>query len=80
MNHDCAAIPQLDADLIRRAPNGEVEAFAAIFHAHKRRIVSLCFRMVKDPTEAEGLTQDTFLQAFRKLSTFRGDSAFATWL
>jgi RNA polymerase sigma-70 factor, ECF subfamily len=80
VNRDSAAIPQLDDDLIRRAQEGEVEAFAAIFHAHKRRIFSLCCRMVKDPTEAEDLTQDTFLQAFRKLSTFRGDSAFATWL
>jgi RNA polymerase sigma-70 factor, ECF subfamily len=57
-----------------------MEAFAAIFHAHKRRIYSLCCRMVKNSTEAEDLTQDTFLQAFRKLSTFRGDSAFSTWL
>jgi RNA polymerase sigma-70 factor, ECF subfamily len=80
VNRDSAVICQLDGDLIKRAQAGDVEAFAAIFHAHKRRIFSLCCRMVKDPMEAEDLTQDTFLQAFRKLSTFRGDSAFATWL
>jgi RNA polymerase sigma-70 factor, ECF subfamily len=80
VHRDSEVICRLDGDLIKRAQEGGVEAFAAIFHAHKRRIFSLCCRMVKDPMEAEDLTQDTFLQAFRKLSTFRGDSAFATWL
>ena len=70
----------LDADLIRRAQQGDSEAFATLFHAHKMRIYSLCFRMTNNTAEAEDLAQDAFLQVFRKLATFRGDSALSTWL
>jgi RNA polymerase sigma-70 factor, ECF subfamily len=69
-----------DAQLIARAQGGDEAAFAALFEAHKRRVYSLCLRMVSDPTEAEDLSQEAFLQVFRKLSTFRGESAFSTWL
>jgi RNA polymerase sigma-70 factor, ECF subfamily len=69
-----------DAQLIARAQRGDEAAFAALFEAHKRRVYSLCLRMVGDPTEAEDLSQEAFLQVFRKLSTFRGESAFSTWL
>jgi len=69
-----------DAQLIARAQRGDEAAFAALFEAHKRRVYSLCLRMVSDPTEAEDLSQEAFLQVFRKLSTFRGESAFSTWL
>src|SRR5437899_12296966 len=47
---------------------------------HKRRVYSLCLRMVGNTAEAEDLTQEAFLQLFRKIHTFRGDSAFSTWL
>ena len=47
---------------------------------HKRRIYSLCLRMTSNTAEAEDLTQEAFLQLFRKISTFRGESAFSTWL
>jgi RNA polymerase sigma-70 factor, ECF subfamily len=70
----------LDADLIRRAQQGDSEAFATLFHAHKMRIYSLCLRMTNNVAEAEDLAQDAFLQVFRKLATFRGDSALSTWL
>lgn len=66
--------------LIKRAQEGDVDAFAAIFHGHKTRVYSLCLGMTNNTAEAEDLTQDAFLQVFRKLSTFRGDSAFGTWL
>lgn len=69
-----------DRQLISRAQNGDEEAFAALFDAHKRRVYSLCLQMTGDVTEAEDLTQDAFIQVFRKLSTFRGDAAFSTWL
>ena len=69
-----------DAQLIARAQGGDEAAFAALYEAHKRRVYSLCLRMVSDPTEAEDLSQEAFLQVFRKLSTFRGESAFSTWL
>jgi RNA polymerase sigma-70 factor, ECF subfamily len=69
-----------DRDSIRRAQQGDADAFASIFHAHKARIYSVCLRMTNNTAEAEDLTQDAFMQVFRKLSTFRGDSALSTWL
>jgi RNA polymerase sigma-70 factor, ECF subfamily len=70
----------LDADLIKRAQQGDSDAFATLFHSHKSRIYSLCLRMTNNTAEAEDLAQDAFLQVFRKLSSFRGDSALSTWL
>ena len=69
-----------DLELVRRAREGDSDAFASLFNAHKTRIYSLCLRMTSNTAEAEDLTQDAFLQAFRKLGTFRGDSALSTWL
>lgn len=69
-----------DADIVRRAQQGDPEAFATLFHAHKAKVYSLCLRMTSNTAEAEDLTQDAFLQVFRKLGTFRGDSALSTWL
>jgi RNA polymerase sigma-70 factor (ECF subfamily) len=70
----------VDSEVIRRAQAGDADAFATLFHAHKARIYSLCLRMTNNAAEAEDLTQDAFLQVFRKIATFRGDSAFSTWL
>jgi RNA polymerase sigma-70 factor (ECF subfamily) len=69
-----------DSQLIARAQRGDEEAFAALFEAHKRRVYSLCLRMTSNTAEAEDLTQEAFLQLYRKISTFRGESAFSTWL
>ncbi len=69
-----------DSQLIARAQQGDEEAFAALFEAHKRRVYSLCLRMTGNTAEAEDLAQEAFLQLFRKISTFRGESAFSTWL
>ena len=69
-----------DLDLVKRAQEGNADAFAGIFNAHKARIYSVCLRMTNNTAEAEDLTQDAFLQVFRKLATFRGDSALSTWL
>jgi RNA polymerase sigma-70 factor, ECF subfamily len=68
------------SQLIKRAQQGDADAFAAIFDAHKARVYSLCLGMTNNTAEAEDLTQDAFMQVFRKLCTFRGDSAFSTWL
>lgn len=68
------------ARILAQAQAGDHLAFAQIYALHKRRIYSLCLRMVGNVAEAEDLTQETFLQLHRKLSTFRGDSAFSTWL
>ena len=69
-----------DLDLVRRAQQGDSDAFSSLFYAHKARIYSVCLRMTNNTAEAEDLTQDAFLQVFRKLQTFRGDSALSTWL
>jgi len=69
-----------DKELIARAQQGDEQAFAALFELHKRRVYSLCLRMTGDAAEAEDLAQEAFLQLFRKISTFRGESAFSTWL
>jgi len=66
--------------LIARAQQGDEAAFEALYTAHKRRVYSLCLRMTSDPANAEDLAQEAFLQLFRKISTFRGESAFTTWL
>lgn len=69
-----------DLELIKRAQQGDADAFASLFHAHKARVYSVCLRLTSNTTEAEDLTQDAFVQVFRKLSSFRGDSALSTWL
>jgi RNA polymerase sigma-70 factor, ECF subfamily len=69
-----------DVDLVRKAQQGDSDAFATLFYAHRPRVYSLCLRMTNNTAEAEDLTQDAFLQVFRKLGTFRGDSALSTWL
>jgi RNA polymerase sigma-70 factor, ECF subfamily len=68
------------SELVRRAQAGDESAFAELFHAHKTKIYGLCLRMTNNTAEAEDLTQEAFLQVFRKLAMFRGDSAIATWL
>jgi len=65
---------------VEEAKNGSAEAFEVLYHAHKRRIYSLCLRMTGNPAEAEDLTQEAFLQVFRKIGTFRGEAAFSTWM
>ena len=67
-------------DVVSRAQRGDEAAFAALYEAHKRTVYSLCLRMTHSPADAEDLTQDAFLQVFRKIATFRGESAFSTWL
>jgi RNA polymerase sigma-70 factor, ECF subfamily len=73
-------MPALASDLIARAQQGDSDAFAGLFDAHKTRVYSLCFRMTNNTAEAEDLAQEAFMQVFRKLASFRGDSAFSTWL
>lgn len=71
---------RLDSELIERAQRGDADAFAALFQAHKTRVYSLCLRMTNNVAEAEDLAQEAFLQVFRKLSTFQGNSALSTWI
>jgi len=69
-----------EAEAIERAKQGDAEAFESLYHLHKRRVYSLCLRMTANTAAAEDLTQEAFLQLFRKIGTFRGESAFSTWL
>jgi RNA polymerase sigma-70 factor (ECF subfamily) len=69
-----------DPDVVRLAQEGDAVAFERIYRLHSRRVYTQCLRMIGDPTEAEDLTQDVFLHLFRKIGTFRGESAFSTWL
>ncbi len=69
-----------EAELIERAKQGNAQAFQALYDKHKRRVYSLCLRMTANTAEAEDLTQEAFLQLYRKIATFRGESAFSTWL
>jgi RNA polymerase sigma-70 factor, ECF subfamily len=65
---------------IASAQQGDGASFEILYNMHKRRVYSLCLRMLGNVAEAEDLTQEAFLQLHRKISTFRGDSAFSTWL
>jgi RNA polymerase sigma-70 factor, ECF subfamily len=69
-----------DQQILVRAQAGDHAAFAQLYGTHKRRVYSLCLRMLGNIAEAEDLTQESFLQLHRKIATFRGDSAFSTWL
>ncbi len=74
------ALDAPDIELSRLAADGNISAFELIYERYHRRTYSLCLRMTSNPTEAEDLTQEVFIQLFRKISSFRGDSAFSTWL
>lgn len=74
------SVESTDAEMLARAQAGDHAAFAHLYGLHKRRVYSLCLRMLGNVAEAEDLTQESFLQLHRKIATFRGDSAFSTWL
>lgn len=69
-----------DFELAQRAAGGDMAAFEEIYQRHHRRVYSICLRMLQNAFEAEDLTQDVFIQLYRKIGSFRGDSAFTTWL
>jgi RNA polymerase sigma-70 factor (ECF subfamily) len=69
-----------EAEAIRLAQAGDAAAFEHLYGLHSRRVYALCLRMVGNPSDAEDLMQEAFLQLFRKIGTFRGESAFSTWL
>jgi len=71
---------QLEARTIHKAQKGDAAAFESIYRKHSRHVYALCLRMIGNAAEAEDLTQEAFLRVFRRIQTFRGDSAFSTWL
>ena len=68
-----------EAEAIRLAQAGDAAAFEFLYQLHSRRVYALCLRMVSNPADAEDLMQEAFLQLFRKIGTFRGESAFSTF-
>ncbi|HEY9401649.1 MAG TPA: RNA polymerase sigma factor [Pyrinomonadaceae bacterium] len=75
-----APTPMSDHALAQRAAGGDLAAFEELYERHNRRVYSLCLRMTQNVAEAEDLAQEAFIQLFRKIGSFRGESAFTTWL
>ena len=69
-----------EANIIQRAAEGDPTAFECLYRSHCKQVYAVCLRMVGNTTEAEDLSQEVFLLLFRKIHTFRGESAFSTWL
>ena len=72
--------PLSDHALAIAAGSGDMGAFEQLYERHNRRVYSLCLRMAQNVAEAEDLAQEVFIQLFRKIGSFRGESAFTTWL
>jgi RNA polymerase sigma-70 factor (ECF subfamily) len=69
-----------DHALAQASSEGDMQAFEELYQRHNRRVYSLCLRMTQNVSEAEDLAQEVFIQLFRKIGSFRGESAFTTWL
>jgi RNA polymerase sigma-70 factor (ECF subfamily) len=72
--------PASDYALAQRASVGDIPSFEELYARHNRRVFSLCLRMTGNVPEAEDLAQEVFIQLYRKIGSFRGESAFTTWL
>lgn len=75
-----AGVEQSDLELVRRVQRGERGAFDLLVLRYQHKVVKLVARLLRDPTEAEDVAQEAFVKAYRALGSFRGDSAFYTWL
>src|SRR5216110_3245524 len=73
-------VQSTDHALAQQAAAGDMDAFEKLYDRHNRRVYSLCLRMTQNASEAEDLAQEVFIQLFRKIGSFRGESAFTTWL
>ncbi len=73
-------MPPTDFELAQKSAAGDMDAFEELYRRHFRRVYALCLRMMGNPTEAEDLTQEVFTNLYKKIGSFRGDSAFTTWL
>ena len=69
-----------EIELVRLARQGDADAFRALYEAHVGRVFALCLRLAGERGQAEELTQDVFVRVWRQLDSFRGESAFGTWL
>ena len=71
---------EIDQQLVERAQRGDKRAFELLVEKYQRKLARLISRLVRDPGEVEDVTQEAFVKAYRALPSFRGDSAFYTWL
>jgi RNA polymerase sigma-70 factor (ECF subfamily) len=71
---------EVDQQLVERAQRGDKQAFELLVSKYQRKLARLLSRFIRDATEVEDVTQEAFIKAYRALPTFRGDSAFYTWL
>lgn len=71
---------EIDQQLVERAQRGDKHAFGLLVSKYQRKLGRLLSRFIRDSTEVEDVTQEAFIKAYRALPTFRGDSAFYTWL
>ncbi|HXV85727.1 MAG TPA: sigma-70 family RNA polymerase sigma factor [Gemmatimonadales bacterium] len=72
--------PSGRTDAVRQAQAGDHQAFAQLYREHAGRVYALCLRLAGDPARADELTQDVFVRAWDRLASFRGESAFSSWL
>lgn len=70
----------IDQQLVERAQRGDKRAFGLLVEKYQRKLARLLSRLIRDPGEVEDVTQEAFVKAYRALPSFRGDSAFYTWL
>jgi RNA polymerase sigma-70 factor (ECF subfamily) len=71
---------ELDQVLVERVQKGDKQAFGLLVTKYQRKLARLLSRLIRDPAEVEDVAQETFIKAYRALPSFRGDSAFYTWL
>jgi len=69
-----------ESELVARSAAGDIDAFGKLYERHRRRVYSLCLRMMGNAADAEDMTQEVFIQVHRKIGSFRGEAAFTTWL
>lgn len=75
-----ATVDSTDADAVRKAQAGDVDAFGTLYRAHAPEVYAVCRRMARTEQDARELLQDVFVRAWEKLASFRGESALGTWL
>lgn len=71
---------EIDQQLVERVQRGDKQAFGLLVTKYQRKLARLLSRLIRDPAEVEDVAQETFIKAYRALPSFRGDSAFYTWL
>jgi RNA polymerase sigma-70 factor (ECF subfamily) len=80
LERPASGVEQSDLELVRRVQRGERGAFDLLVLRYQHKVVKLVARLLRDPAEAEDVAQEAFVKAYRAIGSFRGDSAFYTWL